>query len=187
MLGNAWWIESHASSTFCVCRLHITLLLLWVMRKRLRLLTAVRCPKIPPRHKLHSLRAHRTDFFAPFALLLRPSHRYPQFIDKLRIVANGGKGGDGCISLEGKTASVRLRFIGEGGGSVAALQAVEASGALRYDTTSSVLRSVHGGWKFLSASCCLLSYTAAAQFYHECCWSHVIEPALLIRQMMPHL
>lgn len=25
-----------------------------------------------------------------------------QFVDKLRIVATGGKGGDGCISLEGE-------------------------------------------------------------------------------------
>lgn len=27
---------------------------------------------------------------------------YFQFVDKLRIVASGGKGGDGCISLEGE-------------------------------------------------------------------------------------
>ncbi|CAM9588139.1 unnamed protein product, partial [Scytosiphon promiscuus] len=37
------------------------------------------------------------------------------FIDKLRIVANGGKGGDGCISLEGETPTKKRPSGGSGG------------------------------------------------------------------------
>ncbi|CAM9446174.1 unnamed protein product [Ectocarpus fasciculatus] len=63
-----------------------------------------------------------------------------QFVDKLRIVASGGKGGDGCISLEGDNPT-RKRPSGGSGGAGGNVYAI-ADGAL--ETLDSQLHHFNG-------------------------------------------